>query len=122
MWPCWFALTLVPIHYTHIIKWYILFLIGAFLMRSAGCIINDLVDINIDKKILRTANRPLTSKKISKIEAVIFLFYYYLLVFLYFYNLIFCNTYWNKLYSFYHIISFYEKIYSLASINIRNSF
>ena len=41
---------------------YIFFLWG-FLMRSAGCIVNDLIDINLDKKIERTAERPLTSKK-----------------------------------------------------------
>ena len=44
-------------------------------MRSAGCIINDLVDINIDKNILRTANRPLASNKISKTEAIIYLLF-----------------------------------------------
>ena len=43
-------------------------------MRSAGCIINDLVDINLDKNIERTALRPLTSKKISIFEAVLLLF------------------------------------------------
>ena len=38
-------------------------------MRSAGCIINDLIDINIDKKISRTSiNRPLASNKISKLK------------------------------------------------------
>ena len=75
MWPCWFALTLVPLNSIYLIKWYFLFFIGAFLMRSAGCIINDLVDINIDKNILRTANRPLASNKISKTEAMIYLLF-----------------------------------------------
>ena len=50
------------------------FFIGAFLMRSSGCIINDLVDINLDSKVKRTLNRPLTSKKVSieteKIRAI----------------------------------------------------
>jgi 4-hydroxybenzoate polyprenyl transferase len=73
MWPCWFALTLVPINQSNLFFWYLLFFIGAFLMRSAGCIINDLVDIKIDRKIQRTINRPLTSKKISVMEALIFL-------------------------------------------------
>ena len=75
MWPCWFALALLPLKQSDLIFWYILFFIGAFLMRSAGCIINDLTDINIDKKIKRTANRPLTSKKISIIEALVLLFF-----------------------------------------------
>ena len=34
-------------------------------MRSAGCIINDLIDQNIDSKIERTASRPIAAKKIS---------------------------------------------------------
>tara|TARA_Y100000590_G_C15555466_1_gene952622 strand:- start:437 stop:1129 length:693 start_codon:yes stop_codon:yes gene_type:complete len=42
-------------------------------MRSSGCIINDIVDINIDNKISRTKNRPLTSKKITIAEAIILL-------------------------------------------------
>jgi len=81
MWPSWFALTLVPSNSINLIKWYIFFFIGAFLMRSAGCIINDLIDINIDKNIARTAIRPLTSNKISKNEAIIFLFLLFLLSF-----------------------------------------
>ena len=42
-------------------------------MRSAGCIINDLVDQNIDLKIKRTALRPIAAKKISNLNAIIFL-------------------------------------------------
>ena len=82
MWPCWFALTLVPLNLNQLFKWYVLFFIGAFLMRSAGCIINDLIDINIDRNILRTTNRPLPSNKITKKEAIIFLFLILFLSFL----------------------------------------
>ena len=74
MWPCWFALAYMPLNQVELIRWYIYFAIGAFLMRSSGCIINDLVDINLDKNIKRTALRPLTSKKISILEAVLLLF------------------------------------------------
>ena len=42
-------------------------------MRSAGCIINDLIDQDIDIKVERTANRPIASKKISNLNAFIFL-------------------------------------------------
>jgi len=42
-------------------------------MRSAGCIINDLIDQNIDSKIERTALRPIAAKKISNLQAFIFL-------------------------------------------------
>jgi len=43
-------------------------------MRSAGCIINDIIDIKIDRQIRRTANRPLASNDISILSALIFLF------------------------------------------------
>ena len=73
MWPCWFALALLPHNHFDLIEYYILFFIGSFLMRSAGCIINDLVDIDIDKKIARTAHRPLALNTIKKSEALIIL-------------------------------------------------
>ena len=82
MWPCWFALAILPINPFLNLKWFFLFFIGSFLMRSAGCIINDFVDIKIDKKIKRTSERPLTSKKIKKFEAIIFLVLILLLAFL----------------------------------------
>jgi 4-hydroxybenzoate polyprenyltransferase len=46
------------------------FFLGSILMRSAGCIINDFLDIKFDKKVLRTKNRPLASNKISKTQAI----------------------------------------------------
>ena len=73
MWPCWFALAIIPQQNSDKFLWYIIFFVGAFLMRSSGCIINDLVDINLDKNVERTALRPLTSKKISIFEAFLFL-------------------------------------------------
>ena len=48
VWPCWFSLASLPINPLLNLKWYFLFLVGSFLMRSAGCIINDLVDITAD--------------------------------------------------------------------------
>ncbi len=74
MWPCWFALTRVTHEQSSIFYYYIYFLIGSFLMRSAGCIINDIIDIDLDKKVERTSNRPLVSKKVSLKEAVLLLF------------------------------------------------
>ena len=73
MWPCWFGLAILPINQYELIIWYLLFFLGAFLMRSAGCIINDLIDINIDKKIDRTKNRPLATEKLSRNEAIMVL-------------------------------------------------
>jgi len=43
-------------------------------MRSAGCIINDIVDRNIDKKVERTKNRPIASKKISVKFGLLYVF------------------------------------------------
>lgn len=47
-----------------------IFCAGVFLMRSAGCVINDYADRKIDKHIARTKDRPLTSGKISEKEAL----------------------------------------------------
>ena len=73
VWPCWFALASLPINSLKNLKWYFFFFIGAFLMRSAGCIINDLVDIKVDKNVERTSKRPLVIKSVNIFEAIIFL-------------------------------------------------
>ena len=75
MWPCWFALAILPINDLENIKWYFYLFIGALLMRSAGCIINDLIDINIDRKVERTLKRPLVAKSVSISESLILLFF-----------------------------------------------
>lgn len=56
------------------IRLMIYFLIGAVLMRGAGCIINDLWDRDLDKKVERTKNRPLANGQINMAQAGIFLF------------------------------------------------
>ena len=73
LWPCWFSLAYINLPQHTLINYYLLFLFGAVIMRSAGCIINDLVDQNIDSKIQRTALRPIAAKKISNFHAIIFL-------------------------------------------------
>ena len=74
MWPCWFSLSLLELEINLLLSWLIIFLMGSFFMRSAGCIINDMVDKDIDKNVYRTALRPLASGNISLIEASILLF------------------------------------------------
>jgi 4-hydroxybenzoate polyprenyltransferase len=67
-WPCAWGLTLAYNFSTDIKKYFIyliLFFLGAVLMRSAGCIVNDILDRKFDKKVFRTKNRPIASKKIS---------------------------------------------------------
>jgi len=68
-WPCLWGLTLVYNFNNEIynyIKYLIFFLLGSILMRSAGCIVNDIVDEKFDQKVERTKNRPIASGKISK--------------------------------------------------------
>lgn len=50
-----------------------LFGTGALIMRGAGCIVNDLWDIEFDKKVERTRTRPLASGAIGVPQAVAFL-------------------------------------------------
>jgi 4-hydroxybenzoate polyprenyltransferase len=50
-----------------------LFLIGAFVMRGAGCTYNDIVDRNYDVRVARTAARPIASGQVSLVEAQLFL-------------------------------------------------
>lgn len=48
-----------------------IFILGTIIMRSAGCIINDIADRNFDAHVERTSERPLATKKISVKEAII---------------------------------------------------
>ena len=67
-WPCAWGLTIgynFSSGKTDYFFYLILFLAGAILMRSAGCIINDIADRNFDKKVFRTKNRPIASGKVS---------------------------------------------------------
>jgi 4-hydroxybenzoate polyprenyltransferase len=54
--------------------WHLLvvFTAGTFLMRSAGCAVNDVADRDFDKHVKRTAQRPVTSGRISTREALVF--------------------------------------------------
>jgi len=84
MWPCWFGLSLLELEVKILLNWLILFLLGSFFMRSAGCIINDITDREIDKSVKRTQARPLAAKKIKMHEAflvlIIFLFLSFLIL------------------------------------------
>ena len=48
-----------------------LFAYGSFIMRSAGCIINDIIDIKFDKNVKRTKSRPLASENLEITDAII---------------------------------------------------
>ena len=67
-WPCSWGLTLgydfsssLNIYFFYLL----LFFLGSVLMRSAGCIVNDILDRKFDKKVFRTKDRPIASGKIS---------------------------------------------------------
>ena len=67
-WPCAWGLTLVynfndglQIYFYYLL----LFFLGSVLMRSAGCIVNDILDRKYDKEVSRTKDRPIASGKIS---------------------------------------------------------
>ena len=67
-WPCMWGLTLsynFNLTIDLFIIYGILFFSGSVLMRSAGCIVNDITDKNFDKLVERTKNRPIASGKIS---------------------------------------------------------
>ena len=51
----------------------VLFALGSVVMRSAGCVVNDLWDRDIDRKVARTAARPLASGVLRPIQALVFL-------------------------------------------------
>ena len=67
-WPCSWGLTLAY-DFTNSLNNYFfylfLFFLGSVLMRSAGCIVNDILDKNFDKKVFRTKYRPIASGKVS---------------------------------------------------------
>jgi 4-hydroxybenzoate polyprenyltransferase len=67
LWPCWWSLALAARAEIDPVDPYLLllFAIGAFAMRSAGCIYNDIIDRDIDAKVARTRGRPLASGQIS---------------------------------------------------------
>jgi 4-hydroxybenzoate polyprenyltransferase len=75
-WPCVWGLSLgyyFNDNTTLYLKYIILFFLGSVLMRSAGCIFNDIIDINLDKKVQRTKERPIAAGKISVSEAFIYI-------------------------------------------------
>ena len=76
-WRCIWGLTLSYDFNYNLSKFFIyglFFLLGSILMRSAGCIVNDMIDKNFDKKVERTKNRPIASEKISVNLALIYTF------------------------------------------------
>jgi 4-hydroxybenzoate polyprenyltransferase len=74
--PCWWSVGLAAIHSGQAIPnpWHLLlFFVGAFAMRGAGCTWNDLVDRDLDARVERTRSRPIVSGQVSIAQAAAFL-------------------------------------------------
>ncbi len=84
-WPCAWGLT-IAFDFESNIKTYffylVLFLFGSILMRSAGCIVNDIWDRKYDSKVFRTKDRPIASGKISVSLALFYAFTLCIIAFL----------------------------------------
>ena len=84
-WPCVWGLTLAYYYSEETnlyLKYILLFFLGSVLMRSAGCIFNDIVDRDLDKKVQRTRERPIASGKVSVFESFIYIIFLCLVAFL----------------------------------------
>tara|TARA_Y100000741_G_scaffold364650_1_gene356398 strand:+ start:1167 stop:2036 length:870 start_codon:yes stop_codon:yes gene_type:complete len=84
-WPCLWGLTIAYDFNGELLtyfKYILFFLLGSILMRSAGCIVNDISDKNFDKKVKRTKNRPIASERVSIKFALFYVIILCLLAFL----------------------------------------
>ncbi len=75
LFPCWWSLALAELSLGQVIpnpNYLLLFIVGAFVMRGAGCTWNDIVDRDYDAKVKRTASRPIPSGQVSVAQAMVF--------------------------------------------------
>lgn len=72
MMPCWWSITLAAEQKWPDVTLIALFSLGAFIMRGAGCVINDIADRDFDGQVARTANRPIPSGLVSVRNAILF--------------------------------------------------
>ena len=74
-WPCSWGLAYAYSYtkkFNQFLFYLLLFFLGSVLMRSAGCIINDIVDKDYDKKVKRTKQRPVAANLVSVTQALIY--------------------------------------------------
>ena len=74
--PCWWSAGIAAVYAGHPYPnpWHVLlFFIGAFVMRGAGCTWNDIVDRDLDAMVARTRSRPIPSGQVSVRGAIVFL-------------------------------------------------
>src|SRR5579859_4413534 len=70
LWPTWWALWLAASDFPPV-KLLVIFTLGVFSMRAAGCAINDYADRKLDPQVARTAGRPIAAGRVSPREALI---------------------------------------------------
>ena len=70
LWPCLWALWISAAGRPDE-RIFVIFLIGTFVMRSAGCVINDYADRDFDRKVARTKDRPLAARRVVPAEALL---------------------------------------------------
>ena len=70
LWPTLWALWTAALGHPHS-RLLAIFVAGSVLMRSAGCVINDLLDRDIDPHVRRTRDRPLAARRIAPLEALV---------------------------------------------------
>ncbi|HEX6928328.1 MAG TPA: 4-hydroxybenzoate octaprenyltransferase [Gammaproteobacteria bacterium] len=73
LWPTWWALWIAGSGHPDA-EVFVVFTIGVFVMRAAGCVINDFADRKIDARVKRTRDRPLATGKVSAREALVLFF------------------------------------------------
>ena len=75
MWPCWWGVALAAVAAgTPPNPWHLaLFMLGAIVMRGAGCTYNDILDRDIDAQVERTRSRPIPSGQVSPEAATLFM-------------------------------------------------
>ena len=84
-WPCSWGLAYaysIDKNLNIFFYYLILFFLGSVLMRSAGCIVNDIIDKDLDKKVSRTKNRPIASGLVSVEKSIFFVLMFCAVAFL----------------------------------------
>jgi 4-hydroxybenzoate polyprenyltransferase len=74
LWPTLWALWIVS-HGKPQIHVLVIFILGVIILRSAGCVMNDIADRDFDRHVMRTKDRPLTTGKITLLEAYVLLIF-----------------------------------------------
>jgi 4-hydroxybenzoate polyprenyltransferase len=75
LFPCWWGQMLAEVQQGHAypnVRYLLLFLAGAFVMRGAGCAYNDFIDRDYDAQVERTRSRPIPSGQVTPLQALLF--------------------------------------------------